>query len=407
MKTITSMLLPLTRRLLGFVSAVFAAMMVIGCETFIPALPAARQIDLDADNIVSDDNVVVLVRSEQAANALVINAARRNYQLKQRYQLDGLSLIMLDFLRPAGVSGAIAIADMEGMEKSATAGLDHFYTLQQTGNEYSIDRKQYAQSMVNWPAGGCMAPYAIGMIDGDLDDRDPMLANATIIKRSFARGEPKDIDHGTAIANLLVGPGRLNGARLYSASVISDARGPASLDPTPGTGVPEIIQALNWLQQSGVSVVNISLAGPYNKLLDRAIQRAASSGMLIIAAVGNDGPDAGPRYPAALKTVIAVTAVDIEQNVFAKAVRGDHVDFSAPGVDVFVGSAATGKYITGTSVAAPFVTALVAASNDAKQKRTIQDVRNYLARQSADLGSAGPDPIFGRGLVQANATCGQ
>ncbi|MEO0850669.1 MAG: hypothetical protein AAFY04_04570, partial [Pseudomonadota bacterium] len=140
MKTITSMLLPLTRRLLGFVSAVFAAMMVIGCETFIPALPAARQIDLDADNIVSDDNVVVLVRSEQAANALVINAARRNYQLKQRYQLDGLSLIMLDFLRPAGVSGAIAIADMEGMEKSATAGLDHFYTLQQTGNEYSIDR---------------------------------------------------------------------------------------------------------------------------------------------------------------------------------------------------------------------------------------------------------------------------
>ncbi|MEO0613667.1 MAG: S8 family serine peptidase [Pseudomonadota bacterium] len=390
--------------------------MLFGCETFTPALPDTTQLKNDADKIVSDDNVVVLVRSDEAANTLVINAARRDYQLRRRYTLDGLSLIMLDFIRPPGISGAIAISDMEGMEKSATAGLNHFYTLQQTPARPSTqpaagatpyDPKQYAQSMVNWPAGGCESPFSIGMIDGDLNDRDPLLVDATIIKRSFARGEPKDIAHGTAIANLLVGPGRLNSARLYSASVISDTRGPDSSDQTPGTGVPEIIQALNWLQESGVSVVNISLAGPYNKLLDRTIQRAVANGMLIIAAVGNDGPNASPRYPAAFRNVIAVTAVDIEQNVFSKAVRGDHVDFSAPGVDVFVGSATTGNYITGTSVAAPFVTALVAASRSARQGRTVQDVRNFLAQQSADLGTDGPDPVFGRGLVQANASCGQ
>jgi len=59
------------------------------------------------------------------------------------------------------------------------------------------------------------------------------------------------------------------------------------------------------MARSDVRVVNISLAGPYNRTLDRGIQRAVDKGMIIVAAVGNDGAQALPLYPAALKDVIA------------------------------------------------------------------------------------------------------
>jgi len=172
-----------------------------------------------------------------------------------------------------------------------------------------------------------------------------------------------------------------------------------------GAGVPELIRALDWMQQSGVSVVNISLAGPYNKLLDSAIQKATSKGMMIIAAVGNDGPQANPQYPAAFDNVIAVTAIDSAREVYADAVRGDHVDFSAPGVDVFVTYGADGKYLSGTSVAAPFVTALVASNASLANAENIETVRKIIEQETVDLGRAGRDPVYGAGLIRAKQTC--
>ena len=62
--------------------------------------------------------------------------------------------------------------------------------------------------------------------------------------------------------------------------------------------------------------------------------------MVIVAAAGNDGLAAPPRYPAAFDFAIAVTAVDAELDAYDRAPRGEHIDFAAPGVDVFVPLAA-------------------------------------------------------------------
>ena len=126
-------------------------------------------------------------------------------------------------------------------------------------------------------------------------------------------------------------------------------------DGTQYSGVEPILKALNWMARSDVRVVNISLAGPYNRTLDRGIQRAVDKGMIIVAAVGNDGAQALPLYPAALKDVIAATAVDSDAHIYNLAVQGRHVDIAAPGVEVFVGDEKTGRYVSGTSIAAPFV----------------------------------------------------
>lgn len=254
--------------------------------------------------------------------------------------------------------------------------------------------------MLAWPDAGCRALTRIGMIDGALDQSDATIAGAEVISKDFSNGAPGAIDHGTAIADLLVGPGRLANARLYSASVVSSVDGSKA-----AAGVYEMIEALDWMQASDVSLVNISLAGPYNRLLDRAIQRATSKGMIIIAAVGNDGPEAPPRYPAAFGNVIAVTAIDSAREIYAQAVRGAHVDFSAPGVDVFVRTGDTGQYLSGTSVAAPFVTALIASDRALSSARNTRQVREQLSTRIEDLGSAGKDPVFGAGLIRRSEDC--
>ena len=75
-------------------------------------------------------------------------------------------------------------------------------------------------------------------------------------------------------------------------------------------GADALIQSLDWLAGQNVRIVNISLAGPYNKILEIAVDEAAARGLILVASVGNFGSNAGPFYPAAFDNVIAATAVD-------------------------------------------------------------------------------------------------
>lgn len=356
---------------------------------------------LQAEEALSDEsNVIVLVGSEQAAGTLLINASRRGYQLLEKTNLDALDLILMDFKRPPGVSGAVAISDMQTMEPSATAGVDHLFSLQAPPEQVSpANGRIYADDLVDWPQSGCRARLSVGIIDGHVETSSPRLANAEIIRKSFSNRTPAATEHGTAIADLLVGPGKLRNTRLYAASVV----GAGSV--VDGAGVQELIFALNWMQASDVKVVNVSLAGPYNRLLEKAVRHAASRGMIIVAAAGNDGPEAAPRYPAAFDEVIAVTAVDRSLEVYNKAVRGSHIDFAAPGVDVFVTSESEGKYLSGTSVAAPFVTALIVSDPFTQTSDNIVGIRQHISDSALDIGPIGPDPIFGLGLPKRTWDC--
>ena len=100
--------------------------------------------------------------------------------------------------------------------------------------------------------------------------------------------------------------------------------------PTGGA-VDAVAAAFGWMANEHVAVINVSLVGPRNALLERVVKALVSRGHLIVAAVGNDGPAAPPLYPAAYDGVIGVTAVDAKHRVLLEACRGKHVDFAAPG----------------------------------------------------------------------------
>ncbi len=341
-------------------------------------------------------NVIILVSSNDAANRLMVNAARGGYQLNRKSDLSGLNLVLLDFERPPGITGVIAINDMKKMEPSAIAELDHNYVIQ--ARTATAEPRQYAHLMVDWPEHGCAATSAIGMIDGQVDENAPAISGAMITARNFVDGEPGASEHGTAIATLLVGPGRLQGAHLYSASVVGKTN-------TSRASVYEIIEAINWMKSSNVSLVNVSLAGPYSAVLDRVIESATDSGMVFVAAVGNSGPNAEPLYPAAFNNVIAVTAVDATRMIYSRAGHGNHVDFSAPGVDIFIDDGHSAGYWSGTSFSAPFVTAVIASDSEAAEMESVDSVRAHIADRVMDLGIYGRDTVFGAGLVRGHKEC--
>jgi subtilisin family serine protease len=218
------------------------------------------------------------------------------------------------------------------------------------------------------PAGGSLRPIAaglaesaalagggriMGMIDGGVASH-PSLAGASIEQNGFA-GPPQPTGHGTAVASLLVGNqgpfrGAATGAQLFVADVYggSEAAGSASA----------IARALGWLAGHHPQVINISLVGPPNKLVERAIEAVEARGIEVVAAVGNDGPAAPPQYPASYPGVVAVTAVDARGRALPEAGKPTHLDFAAPGADMAAALPGRGyARVRGTSFAAPLAAA--------------------------------------------------
>ncbi|HEY0105521.1 MAG TPA: S8 family serine peptidase, partial [Rhizomicrobium sp.] len=167
-------------------------------------------------------------------------------------------------------------------------------------------------------------------------------------------GDAPATPHGTAIASLLVGKdgdftGYLPGAALFAADVFGGQAG--------GGGALEIARALDWLAANDVAVVNISLTGPDNKLLERAVRGFLARGGIVVAAVGNGGPAAPASYPAAYAGVVGVSSVDQDRHLEIDASR-HAATFVALGVDVRAARPERGYgAFTGTSFAAPAVAA--------------------------------------------------
>ena len=211
--------------------------------------------------------------------------------------------------------------------------------------------------------------------------------------------------HGTGVVALLAGdpssgtPGLIPDGEFYAAGVFfTDPSGDFATDTV------SILKALDWMSALNVKVVNMSFAGPRDELVQKAIARLAGKGMVFVAAAGNEGPTAAPSYPAAYKQVMAVTAVNRELRNYAYANRGGHIDVAAPGVRIWtaVPDAQEG-YRSGTSFAAPYVTAIVATMLNGSPRRQKDDLLSLL--RIVDLGPPGRDPIYGHGLLMAPAGC--
>jgi len=226
--------------------------------------------------LINSTEVVAVVASNDIATDLEQKAAHWGYALKRKEPLNGLGLFVLTFDCPPGIDPHVASRELEQLSPQSNIGANHRYSFQA-----SVDAPQfipqrhrdYANDLIEWPEEGCEVERSIGMIDGGIDPNASILRVASIQSKAFIDNvSPEAVEHGTAVAEILVGPGRLSGGTLYSAAVVGTDRNGEIY-----SGVEPMLKALDWMVKSDVEVVNISLAGPYNRALQRRRLWAAIS----------------------------------------------------------------------------------------------------------------------------------
>jgi len=263
---------------------------------------------------------------------------------------------------------------------------------------------------INWPADtrACGLNRKLGIVDTAVEPTHPALRHARIATRAFTQSPARPDGHGTAIAALLVGApnteyaGLMPRAELLAANPFARHRQGAMADAVA------VVRALDWLAENGVRIIGLSFGGPPNVALQRASANLRAKGVILIAAAGNNGPKAAPVYPAAYDTVIAVTAVDARGQAYARANRGTYIDYAAPGVALWTADTNNaGRTRSGTSLAVPFVAAVMAEHMAQIQRTAVRDPRQPQHIRTIDLGPRGRDDLYGHGLVMHQGFCGR
>lgn len=314
-----------------------------------------------------------------------------------RRELTGLGMTVVRFQVTAELDSQDALQTALP-ELADRLDRNHIYA-PQTGAEKPMSETKMPQ----WRSL-CTAPVRVGMVDTSIATDHWVLNDARIMQERFLALAEVDgtltepTMHGTAVASLLVGnrpgqwPARLPQAKIFNASVFYGRDRTLS-----GATLGHLLEGLNWLADQDLSVINISLTGPDNQLLAAAVSRLRERGVLMVAAVGNQGPSAPPLYPAAYTEVIGVTAADSSGKLYRWANQGDQVMFASNGVTVPVAHPDAGMTAdSGTSLASPVVAAALACQrNELSEDKAV----NALINAAKDLGRPGRDTEFGHGFL--------
>ena len=312
-----------------------------------------------------------------------------------------LDMTLVRFRAPPALDSPEALKKLLPAAMASRLDRNHIYSPQTTSTAASVSAT--ATPPAERTQSLCGDPVKIGMIDTALNLDHPAfaaaMANQQVVTQNFLQAQLAEPDaHGTAVAGLLVGQGDhlvplAPRASLYAASVFY-----ARNDYAQGATMMNLVRALNWLMTEKVSVINMSLAGPDNQILARAVAKTLAQGKAIVAAVGNEGPAAPAMFPAAYPGVIAATAVDRDRNIYRWANRGAQVYFAAPGVSVTTARSGGGYgRESGTSLAAPVISAFVAC--ELVHQPNLSAALASLQAAAMDLGEPGRDPVFGYGLL--------
>jgi subtilase family protein len=360
-------------------------------------LDAARKLIRDnRATLEADPSGAPIVRAEVVAYSPNVPALQQavdaGFEVLRRQTLEGLDAEIVVLRVPAALTTRRALQRLRAQDPNGNYDYNHIYMSSGTAGAGSPE-----QAPATSPAAAAELSehFDLGLIDGGVNTAHPALQTVRITSAG-CNGARAISAHGTAVASLLVGnTPHFRGARPKASLLAIDVY----CGLATGGAVDVIANAFALLARHRVPIVNVSLVGPPNLLLEQVVRTVQARGILIVAAVGNDGPSAAPLYPAAYPGVIAVTAVDARARVLPEACRGPHVQFAAPGADLVAANASNGyAAVRGTSFAAPIVAGLLSTLLDESGRDPARAIQQ-LQLQAKDLGQPGRDPVYGFGFV--------
>lgn len=256
-----------------------------------------------------------------------------------------------------------------------------------------------------WNLSLCDVAPMIAVVDtgvnvGHLDLKNNIVKGYNIIDGTTDVRD--DCGHGTHIAGIAA-------AVTNNATGIAGVSGNSKILPVKvldeeGNGYSSDIAAgIKWAADNDAKIINLSLGGSnYDNYLKEAVDYAIRKGCIIVAAAGNRG-SYRPTYPAAFEGVIAVTAVDENNQLCNFSNFGRYIDIAAPGLDIYSTSKDGGyEYRSGTSMACAFVAGTIALVWGGAPDKTPVEIENII-KDSAKKVDISPVITYdiGSGVIDA------
>lgn len=274
------------------------------------------------------------------------------------------------------------------------------------------------------------AGIKVAVVDSGIDYNHPDLKDNYRGGYNFVANNSDTYDddpqsHGTHVAGIIAA--RDNGTGVVGVAPEASLYAVKVFSATAGGDMDTVVAGIEWAIQNKMDVVNLSIGysgdiysiyPAYFKPLKDVCDKAYQSGIVLVAAVGNDNREI-ISVPAAFDSVIAVAATDQnDQRAMFKPPQassyGAKVELATPGT--FIKSTVSGggyAFLSGTSQAAPHVAGAAAVLLSAGIADTNGDgsradeVRARLDATAKDLGDPGRDKYFGWGLVDLAAATAQ
>jgi subtilisin family serine protease len=228
----------------------------------------------------------------------------------------------------------------------------------------------------------------VAVIDSGIDATHPDLLGQLAVNSNFVDAGPTPAEnHGTAVAGIIAareGNGGIVGvapqARLMGLRACWQL-------PDQGTRCNSFTlgKAINYAILNGAKVINLSLSGPPDRLLDRLLDVALERGIGVVGAI--DAQAGGPAFPASHRGVLAVASQARNGNGAAGTAMAER-PLLAPGNDIpTTAPGGSWSFVNGSSYAAAHVSGMLALLGELQPGVSPAQLRRLL--QPAEALNAG------------------
>ncbi len=354
--------------------------------------------------------VVAVYKNEQGLNKLLENGRETIHKFKS---LQAVTVAMTE----QEISTFSGDPDIDYIDTNTSVELvsTPFETIDQTklhasstGSAVPPEESEWSlQAMKTpdaWKEGFDGSGIKVAVIDSGISPHPDLAIAGGVSTVDYTSKWTDDHGHGTHVAGII-------GARRNNAGIAGVAPGAKlyavkALDKQGEGNLLDILEGIDWSIANKMDIINLSLGTETDTRVFRdLVDKANQQGIILVSASGNTGTASGTgntvTYPAAYKSVIAVSAVDRSFTRGSFSSTGTEVEFAAPGVNV-VSTYLNSQYAStsGTSQAAPHISGILAVLKQKYPGKSNQQLRNELTGYAKDLGTPGKDPWYGYGLAQ-------
>lgn len=258
-----------------------------------------------------------------------------------------------------------------------------------------------------WNSGYTGRGVKIAVVDSGIALHNDLFISGGVSTVDYTSSYIDDQGHGTHVAGII--GARNNSYGVKGVAYESDIYAVKAFNQDGEAFLSDIIEGIDWAIENDMDIINLS-AGTQtaSSAFHAVMDKAYNSGLLIVAAAGNDGNIDGSGdtvdFPARYDSVIGVSAVDSYLNRANFSSTGSMVEIAAPGVRIlstYLGNQYA--YISGTSMAAPYVSGELALMIQAYPHLSNKEIRKVMIEHTMDLGQSGRDAFYGYGLMQASS----